>query len=182
METTFNWPRECADFVKRGNAARRRRSSQIRALRIYRVYPTCTRYTRVLRRRYRCASQTANVSGTVTTTTAVRLQHGEKHRSSLRLARPGTTDELWPMNVLAYSTRPWRREHALFERGARMHGWRPRKRPRGGREFRIWHERRCALPPAFGSSLPFPSPLRFNIADESSIVLLLNVCLCSLLT
>ena len=38
-------------------------------------------------------------------------------------------------------------------------------------------ERRCALPSAFGNSLPFPSPLRFNIADESSIVLLLNVCL-----
>jgi len=38
------------------------------------------------------------------------------------LAGHSTTDELWPMNILAHSTRPWRHEHALFERRARMHG------------------------------------------------------------
>lgn len=56
------------------------------------------------------------------TTTTRRLRHGGKRRPSLRLAGHATTDELWPMNVLALWTRLWRREHALFERGTRMHG------------------------------------------------------------
>jgi len=70
---------------------------------------------------------------------------GGKCRPSLRLAGHGTTDELWPMNVLALWTR------ALFERGARMHG----REMEGNLEFGTIPP---ALPPTFGSCTSFPVP------------------------
>lgn len=97
-----------------------------------------------------------------TAMTAASGEHdsGGKRRPSLRLAGHGTTDELWPMNVLALWTRGRGDASLIRTLGARMHG----REMEGNLEFGTIPR---ALPPTFGGSMSFPvaplPPLCFHI-------------------